>query len=152
LPTSPVKSLFLLQGAFSHFAFAQHLPFDVTRSGDLKGKDKIVDGPLLTTFSDFDLAVGRSYPLAAVVAGQDASDAAKIVSRWGGMGSDGAQAVNASLLNLGQAGSKYNLKTGGWYNLDGNRVIKTGGPPSGAHSDIIHPETAWAALAAAAIV
>jgi hypothetical protein len=148
---SPVKSLFLLQGAFSHFAFAQSLPFDATRSGDLTGKDKLVDGPLLTTFSDLDLAVGRAYPLASIVAGQDASDARKVVSRWGGMGSDGAQAVNATSLNLRQAGSKYEFKKGDWYNLDGNRIIKNGGPPSGAHSDIIHPETAWAALSAAGI-
>ena len=34
---SPVKTLFLLQGAFSHFAFADSLPFDASRKGDLAG-------------------------------------------------------------------------------------------------------------------
>lgn len=150
--TSQIKSLFLLQGAFSHFTFAAALPFDQTRSGDLKGKDKLIDGPLLTTFSELDLAVGRAYPLASIVAGADNSKMDEIVSRWGGMGSDGAQAVNAKPLQLKKAGFAYNWTRGGWHNLDGNQIIKNGGLPSGAHSDIIHPETAWATLSAAGIV
>jgi hypothetical protein len=150
--SSPVKSLFLLQGAFSHFSFASALPFDTTRSGELKGKDKLVDGPLLTTFSDFDLAVGRAYPLASIVSGVDNAKAEDVVSRWGGMGSDGAQAVQAKKLSLARAGFEYGWSKGGWHNLDGNKIIKNGGPPSGAHSDIIHPETAWAALSAASIL
>lgn len=149
---SQIKSLFLLQGAFSHFTFAAALPFDRTRSGDLKGKDKLVDGPLLTTFSELDLAVGRAYPLASIVAGADNSKMEEIVSRWGGMGSDGAQAVAAKPLQLKRPGFAYNWTKGGWHNLDGNQIIKNGGPPSGAHSDIIHPETAWATLSAAGIV
>jgi len=36
-PNSPVKSLVLLQGAFSHFAFAGALPHDRNRGGALKG-------------------------------------------------------------------------------------------------------------------
>lgn len=149
---SPVKSLFLLQGAFSHFAFADQLPFERTRSGELKGMASRVDGPLLATFSDFDLAVGRSYPLASIVAQQDASDARTIASRWGAMGSDGAQAVLAAEETLGAVGHKYAWKKQRWHNLDGNSVITVGGPPSGAHSDIIHPEIAWAAISAAGLV
>lgn len=147
---SPVKSLFLLQGAFSHFTFAPVLPFDETRSGDLKGKDGMVNGPMLTTFSASDLAVGRAYPLASFASRVDAAGVE--VSRWGGMGNDGAQAVNANPVTLAPAGSDYQFKKHEWYNLDSNEIIKTGGLPSGSHSDIIHPETAWAALSAAAIV
>jgi pimeloyl-ACP methyl ester carboxylesterase len=148
---SPVKSLFLLQGAFSHFAFADALPFDRTRKGDLAGMGSRVDGPLLTTHSLKDLAVGAAYPLASVVAGQDAADQADILFRWGSMGHDGAQAVNAKQVQLAKAGTAYEFETGKWQNLDGNKVIIAGGPPSGAHSDIIHPHTAWATLAAAGI-
>ena len=36
----------------------------------------------------------------------------------------------------------YGFKTGKIYNVDCSRIIKTGGPPSGAHSDIAHPEIA----------
>jgi hypothetical protein len=149
---SPVKSLFLLQGAFSHFAFADKLPHDATRSGALRGMAARVDGPLLTTHSQKDLAVARSYPAASFVNGDDSAAAADQVSRWGGMGYDGAQAVGGVAEQLSPPGKKYPFKKGGWLNLDGNKVIVHGGLPSGAHSDIAHPHTAWAALAAADIV
>ena len=149
---SPVKSLFLLQGAFSHFAFADRLPHDATRSGALKGMAVRVDGPLLTTHSMKDLAVARSYPAASFVNGDDAASAEDQLARWGGMGYDGAQAVGAVAGMLALPGEKYPLEKGKWLNLDGNKVIVHGGLPSGAHSDIAHPHTAWAALAAADIV
>ncbi len=150
-PRSPVKSLFLLQGAFSHFAFANALPFDASRKGDLAGMTGRVDGPLLTTFSLFDLAVGAGYPAAAILAGDDASMATDLMYRWEGMGHDGAQAVDAAGATLADVHTIYPFVTGKWINLDGNQVIKNGGPPAGAHGDIIHPETAWAALAAAKV-
>jgi hypothetical protein len=149
---SPVKSLFLLQGAFSHFAFADKLPHDATRSGALKGMAARVDGPLLTTHSQKDYAVARSYPAASFVNGDDSAAAADQLSRWGGMGYDGAQAVGAIAEQLSPPGKKYPFQKGAWLNLDGNKVIVHGGLPSGAHSDIAHPHTAWAALAAAEIV
>src|SRR6266536_1000109 len=63
---SPVKSLLLLQGAFSHFAFADALPDDRRRGGALKGMARRVDGPLAASFSVHDLAVGKIYPLASL--------------------------------------------------------------------------------------
>jgi hypothetical protein len=149
--TSPVKSLLLLQGAFSHFTFADSLPFDPQRKGDLAGMASRVDGPLLTTHSLKDLAVGKAYPAASIIARQDAAAAGDVVSRWGAMGNDGAQAVNAKGKPLSKPGTAYPFETGKWLNLDANQVIVKGGPPSGAHSDIVHPETAWAALAGAGI-
>lgn len=149
---SPVKSLFLLQGAFSHFAFADELPHDAARSGALKGMAQRVDGPLLATHSKKDLAVARSYPAASFVNGDDSAAAADQLTRWGGMGFDGAQAVGAAAEVLAPPGKKYPLEKGKWLNLDGNKVIVHGGLPSGAHSDIAHPHTAWAALAAAGVL
>lgn len=149
---SPVKSLFLLQGAFSHFAFADQLPHDRSRSGALKGMAARVDGPLLATHSKKDLAVGRSYPAASFVNGDDSAAVADQVSRWGGMGYDGAQAVDAMAANLAAPETPYPFQKGKWLNLDGNKVIVHGGLPSGSHSDIAHPQTAWAALAAAGLV
>ena len=149
---SPVKSLILLQGAFSHFAFADTLPFDASRSGALKGMAARVDGPLIATHSLRDIAVGRAYPAASFVNRDDASALEDQASRWGGMGSDGAQAVNATSLPLGDPGTSYPFEKGRWMNLDGNQVIIHGGLPSGAHSDIVHPQTAWVALAAANLV
>lgn len=149
---SPVKSLLLLQGAFSHFAFADALPHDRQRSGALKGMATRVDGPLVATHSRRDLAVGRAYPIASFVNGDDAAAAQDQAERWGGMGSDGAQAVEADDALLGDVGATYPFAPGKWVNLDGNAVIVRGGLPSGAHSDIVHPHTAWAALAAAKLV
>ncbi len=150
-PASPVKTLFLLQGAFSHFAFAEALPFDSSRAGDLAGMDARVDGPLLTTFSLKDLAVGNAYPAASILFKQDAAASIDLLYRWEGMGRDGAQAVDAAEDVLGDVQTVYNFQPGKWINLDGNRIIVLGDPPSGAHGDIIHPETAWAALTAAKI-
>ncbi len=150
-PNSPVKTLFLMQGAFSHFAFADKLPFDDSRSGDLAGMARRVDGPLLTTHTLKDLAVGSAYPAASVLGRQDASDAGDLMYRWEGMGHDGAQAVDAASDTLSVPKTAYAWQTGKWLNLDANQIIVNGGPPSGAHSDIVHPETAWAALSAAKI-
>lgn len=62
------------------------------------------------------------------------------------MGHDGAQGVSAQTALLGRIGTEYTMASGEWLNLNGNEVIKNGGPPSGAHSDIIHPAIAWAVL------
>jgi hypothetical protein len=147
---SPVKTLYLLQGAFSHFAFAPKLPFDSNRSGDLHGMAARVDGPLMATFSKRDTAVGVAYPAASVLAGADASDAGDVMYQWEGMGCDGAQESDAAVHTLGEP--PYEFVPGSWLNLDGNSVIVAGGPPSGAHSDIVHPETALVALLAAKVL
>lgn len=149
---SPVKMLFLLQGAFSHFAFCAELPFDKARSGDLKGMEQRVDGPLMTTHSKLDSAVGVAYPAASFLVGADASDVGDLMYRWEGMGCDGAQDPTAASASLGDLHTTYPFATGKWLNLDGNSVIVAGGPPSGAHSDIVHPQTAWAALAGSKLV
>jgi hypothetical protein len=148
---SPVKSVFLVQGAFSHYAFAEKLPHDPARSGGLHGMQQRVDGPLVVTHSVHDDAVGRAYPVASLAAGQDAADVADWMMRWGAIGHSGALAVDAAAAPLGAAGTAYTLAQGRFLNLDGDEVIKQGDPPSGAHSDIFHPQLAWAALSAAGL-
>ena len=71
--------------------------------------------------------------------------------RWGGMGHDGAQAVGATIVPLKAKGAQYNLTSGGFTNIDASGIVKNGGPPSGAHSDIVHPELGWAMLTAAGL-
>jgi pimeloyl-ACP methyl ester carboxylesterase len=88
---SPVKSLTLIQGAFSHFAFAQELPHDLSRSGALAGMEARVDGPVVVTHSRHDLAVCDRYPQASIFPRDDSAafgDALRY--RFGGMGADGA--------------------------------------------------------------
>ena len=151
-PASPVKSLFLLQGAFSHYAFADKLPADATRSGALKSMSQRVDGPLMTTHTLRDYAVGVTYPAASMVNGDDSSAFDAMSDRWGAMGHDGAKGMSAASTPLAAPGARYTLAKGKWLNLDGNSVIIHGSPPIGAHGDIVHPHTAWASLAAAGIV
>jgi hypothetical protein len=149
---SPVKSLYLLQGAFSHFAFADALPMDRSRGGALKGLAARVDGPLAASFSVHDTAVGRLYPLASLSSRDDSAGLEDQLFRWGGMGHDGAQAVDATVATLGPVGTAYPFARGRFVNLDGNGIITQGPAPSGAHSDIFHPELVWAGLAAAGLV
>lgn len=149
---SPLKTVFLLQGAFSHFAFAPSLPQDPARSGGLAGMQARVDGPLLVSHSVHDLAVGQLYPLASMASQDDAAAIGNALDRWGAMGHDGAQAVQAADCVMGPVGQSYPFRSGAFVNLNGDAVIIAGSPPSGAHGDINHPQLAWATLAAAGIL
>jgi hypothetical protein len=150
---SPVKSLTLIQGAFSHFTFASSLMFDPSRAGGLAGDGSRVDGPLLATFSAADRAVGWWYPAASMLAGQDSESAADLVFRWGGMGHDGYQQTpTPTTAVLAPQGTPYGFKPGCFYSLDANSVIRAiQSPFSGAHSDIQHPEVLWAVVDAAGL-
>lgn len=150
--SSPVKSLLLVQGAFSHYAFANQLPHDPARGGALAGMASWVDGPILATHSVHDSAVGRLYPLASMLARQDAAAFEELLERWRAIGHDGAQAVKAKEVELGPVGGRYPFVVGGFVNLNSNDVIREGEGPSGAHSDIFHPEIAWAVLSAAKVL
>jgi hypothetical protein len=151
-PVMAVKSVALLQGAFSHFAFSASLPFAPSIGGGLNGMQNRVDGPLIVTHSRLDLAVGKLYPLAALAAGDATTELIDALYRWQGMGYDGAQDVDAASALLDSLGTAYSIATGRFLNLDANHVITQGDPPAGAHSDIVHPQIAWAIFAAAGIV
>lgn len=144
-PTVPIDTLTLLQAAFSHNGFA--VKFDGTRNGAFRavvGSHK-VSGPILITHSKFDTAVGRNYPLASRVAGQDAAALGDANDRFGGMGSNGAQHTpEASEGPLKAVGSSYSFLDGKVYNLNADAVIKE-------HSDICHDEVAFALLKAIAV-
>lgn len=151
-----VKSVTLLQGAFSHYAFAARLPHAPDRSGALKDLQRRVDGPLVCCYSHFDTALGTFYPLASRLAGDDRSCAGNEIAavlgpRWGAMGHDGVQAVpGTARLDLAAALAG-RLPASGCVNVDAAAVVRRGGAPSGAHSDIVHPELARVVLAAGRI-
>lgn len=150
---SPIKSLSLVQGAFSHFTFASVLPFDAGRAGGLAGHGARVDGPLLATFTAADRAVGWWYPAASMLARQDNEAATDVVYRWGGMGHDGYQQQPApNTISLAPTGQSYDFAPGQFYALDSNAVINTNQSAfSGAHSDIRHPEVLWAVACASGL-
>ncbi|MBL1086272.1 serine-threonine protein kinase [Streptomyces actinomycinicus] len=151
-----VKSVTLLQGAFSHYAFAARLPHAPDRSGALRDRQRRIDGPLVCCHSHFDAALGTFYPLASRLAGDDRSCAGDEIAAvlgpaWGAMGHDGVQAVpGTARLDLAAALAG-RLPASGCVNVDAAAVVRRGGAPSGAHSDIVHPELARVVLAAGRI-
>ncbi|GHE76709.1 hypothetical protein GCM10018785_51240 [Streptomyces longispororuber] len=141
-----VASVTLLQGAFSHYAFSERLPHDRSRGGALRGVPARVDGPLVACFSRHDDALGKLYPLASKLAGDSASFWG-LWERWGAVGFDGIKAVGgAARVRLAAA-----LPRRGCVSVDAAAVVRRGGPPSGAHSDICHAELARVVCAAGRI-
>lgn len=152
-----VKSLTLLQGAFSHYAFAARLPGDPRAGGVLQGQENRVDGPLVCCTSRFDTALGTFYPLASRMADDDRSVlgvdiGALLGARWGAMGHDGVQAVPGTRACTLAEALRGPLPASGCVNVDAAGVVRRGGPPAGAHSDIVHPELARLVLAAGRVV
>jgi hypothetical protein len=45
----------------------------------------------------------------------------------------------------------YSFANGAILNVDSSEIVIAGGPPSGAHSDIFHPELAWIVASAAGL-
>lgn len=140
----PVDSLFLVQGALSLWAYARSVP-DEAKPGHFHRivREQLVAGPIVTTRSSFDYAVGRFYPLGAGIARQVLlAD----LPRYGGLGAFGIQGVrDAGDVTAGDENTDYGLKPGRIYNVDASTVINRVSGPGGAHSDITHP--ALAALA-----
>lgn len=168
-----VKSVTLLQGAFSHYAFAARLPHDTRAGGVLQGQQNRIDGPLVCCYSSFDAALGTMYPLASRMAGDARGMAERVPgaapsragefgvaefggggmlgAKWGAMGHDGVQAVPGTRAFTLAEALTGPLPTAGCVNVDTAAVVRRGGAPSGAHSDIVHPELARVVLAAGRI-
>ncbi|MEZ4340068.1 MAG: hypothetical protein R3B82_25895 [Sandaracinaceae bacterium] len=142
------STLFLVQGALSLWSFTDAIPEAPGKPGYFHRvvRDGLVDGPILTTRSVHDQAVRVLYPMAAGVAGQ-VDMAAGALPKYGGVGTFGARGGGFTHVeeDLRDATASYALTPGTVYNLEAAKVIKDGGPPSGAHSDIAKPEV-WHAF------
>jgi hypothetical protein len=151
-----VKSVTLLQGAFSHYAFATRLPHDARAGGVLQGQQNRVDGPLVCCHSRHDSALGTMYPLASRMAGDSRSVAGLDMGRalgatWGAMGYGGVRAVPGTRACTLAEALRAKPPASGCVNVDAAAVVRRGGPPAGAHSDILHEELARLVLAAGRI-
>jgi pimeloyl-ACP methyl ester carboxylesterase len=143
-PPVKVDTLTLLQAAFSHYGFS--VSYDGSNDGFFRKvvAGEFVAGPTLITCTENDLAVGKAYPLASLLAGQIAADLGDKNDKYGGIGRNGAQktpeASDGTLLKVGGA---YKFQAGKLYNLNADAVIK-------GHSDICHDEIAYALFKAIA--
>jgi len=143
----PVKpnSMTLLQAAFSHNGFAEK--FDQSHDGFFRKviTEHKVSGPIVITYTKNDNAVGLMYPLASLIAGQNASKIGDANDPYGGIGRNGAQKTPEAVNGiLGSVGSSYQFQTGKLYNLNSDTCI-TG------HSDIAKNDVAYALLTAVAM-
>jgi hypothetical protein len=137
-----VTSISLLQGAFSHYAFAK----DWQPGSDGAFRAAIAPGhllgPMIVTHTRNDHAVGLAYALASRLARQTASGIGDADSPYGGLGSNGAlrtpEAIAGELL---PAAATYRFLAGRIHNLLADDYIK-------GHSDITGIEVANAVLSA----
>lgn len=149
---TPIDSVILIQGALSLWSYCSQIPSDRQKSGYFYPiiRDGKVRGPIVTTQSKFDTAVGRFYPLGAWAGGQVSFDPSAL-PKYGALGTFGAQgpgftAIRQKMLPITE---DYAFGAGKIYNLNCDAYIKHGGGASGAHSDICHPEVAhamWSAV------
>ena len=149
---SPIASLTLLQGAFSHWSFAGAADNPFGTPGTLNALGNRVHGPLVATWTIYDWAVGVWYPKASFLAGQNL--AGETVNPWGGMGGDAFQPVgSATTVTMPASGGlTYGFTPGTFYRANANSVINdtAGEPFAGAHSDIKKLPVAQLAVSAAA--
>ncbi|MFB7517065.1 serine-threonine protein kinase [Streptomyces sp. NPDC056144] len=159
--TRPVASVTLLQGAFSHYAFAPRLPHDPGRPGALRGTQDRVRGPVVACYSRHDTALGVMYPLASRLAGDAESVAGPMAGpvaapaalspagilgardpRWGAIGYDGVLAVPGTMaLTLAEA-LRDGVPGAGCVSVDAAEVVRS-------HGEIRRPELARIVVAAA---
>ncbi len=144
----PVASVTLLQGAFSHYAFAARLPHDPGRSGSLRDLQNRVRGPVVACYSRHDTALGVFYPLASRLARDSASlapAAGPLGSgdpRWAAIGHDGVQAVPGTVVRPLAEVLREGVPASGCVSVDTADVVRS-------HSDIRRAELARVVVSAA---
>jgi hypothetical protein len=147
----PVDSIALIQGALGVWAFADKIPYTGSNGyfNSVIAK-KLVRGPIVTTQSRFDKAVGVYYPLAVGVVGQ--VDFAEEVGRFGAVGQYGIHGATPTVTaKMLPETDDYNFHPGTIYNLESSGYIKKMDGAQGAHSDIAGPQVAHAIWQAALV-
>jgi hypothetical protein len=147
----PVDSVALVQGALSLWSYCADIPVAPGQPGYFHAiiAERQVKGPIITTQSEFDTAVGRFYPLGAGVRRQ-VTFAPGELPRYGGLGTFGIRGLDEAVVDLDMLSvhAPYAFAPGKIYNLESSRFICDGSGASGAHSDIAKPEVAHAVWAA----
>lgn len=140
--TDKIKSMTLLQTAFSHNGFSKSM------GGFFREvvNKKRVDGPILVTHTKNDKAVGLAYPLASRISGDKTAAFGDENDVFGGIGRNGAQRMENGETIVGKllaAGANYQFQTGKFFNLEASDFIKD-------HSDVTGKQIAHAVRKAVA--
>jgi len=152
-PAFDVASLVLVQGALSLWSYSGDMPPRPNTPGYFARllSEGRVKGPIVTTRSKHDRAVGFFYPIAAGVAGQVAYATTAKLPEFGGVGAFGAQGLGSTAedMKMLDKDGDYKMGDGRVLNLEAPEYICHGGGLSGAHSDIAGPQVAHAVWSAA---
>lgn len=136
--TDKIRSMSLLQTAFSHNGFSRSMKGFFRNVVDTNR----VHGPIIVTHTPNDKAVGIAYPLASRLAQQTAAKLGDANDKYGGLGRNGAQQmeageVDATITKLLGADATYRFTANKFFNLEASPFIK-------GHSDITGKEVARA--------
>jgi hypothetical protein len=148
----PVHSAALLQGAFSLWSYCSDIPVARGRPGYFH---TVVDGgrvagPIITSQSTFDVAVGRYYPLGAGAARQ-VDFVPGGLPKYGAVGTFGIRGPGPTIEDrkMLPADQPYGFVPDRVYNLESSQFIRQGAGSFGAHSDLAHLEVTHAVWQAA---
>jgi hypothetical protein len=154
--TKKIKSMTLLQAAFSHNGFSAN--FDNSSTPNPGYFRPVIDrsrvaGPILITYTPNDIAVGILYPAASRLSGTVAAGYGDKDDKFGGIGRNGAQKMNHDEVNttvnkLLPVKGAYDFQPRKIHNLEGSDYIRD--PRGGdAHGFVTGEEIAWAICTAA---
>jgi hypothetical protein len=133
--TDKIKSMSLLQTAFSHNGFSKAMKGAFRNVVD----QQRVKGPILVTHTKNDKAVGVAYPLASRISGDRTAAFGDENDVFGGIGRNGAQRMETGETVIGKllpVGSSYTFSVGKFFNLEASEFIKD-------HSDVTGKEIAY---------
>lgn len=126
--TSPIASLTLLQGAFSHHGFTQNYA-GTGRDGAFLGAitSGRIFGPIAVTHTHNDRAVHIAYAIASRLARQAGAAIGDASDLYGGIGSNGSVGSGAITLTLQGPGTQYDFAAGKIHNLEADDFVANHG-------------------------
>ena len=128
--TDKIRSLNLLQTAFSHNGFSK------SEKGFFRSvvDQQRVRGPILVTHTKNDKAVGAAYPLASRIVGDRAAALGDENDVFGGLGRNGALHMESGETVAGKllpTGGQYAFQPGKFFNLEASAFIPDHGGVTG---------------------
>jgi predicted alpha/beta hydrolase family esterase len=128
--TDMIRSMSLLQAAFSHNGFSQSMKGFFRKVVD----EQRIKGPILVTHTKNDEAVGVAYPIASRLAGQVAAALGDENDKFGGLGRNGAQKMNVGEVikgTLQPVDGNYTFAPGKFFNALADQFIPNHGSVRG---------------------